>query len=66
MNFTLECNTFGKLILSNAQGERFEGVVPVRTFPIQAPEEGISLVSLDGHEVGWLNHLSDATPKRSR
>jgi hypothetical protein len=63
MNFTLEQNAFGKLILSNAQGERFEGVVPVRTFPIQAPEEGISLVSLDGHEVGWLNHLSDATPQ---
>ena len=61
MNFTLERNPFGKLILSNAQGERFEGVVPVRTFPIQAPEEGISMVSLDGHEVGWLDHLNDAT-----
>ena len=61
MNFTLERNAYGKLILSNTQGERFEGVVPVRTFPIQAPEEGISMVSLDGHEVGWLDHLNDAT-----
>jgi hypothetical protein len=61
MNFTLERNAFGKLILSNAQGERFEGVVPVRTFPIQAPEEGISLVSLDG-----LTTSATQRPKHSR
>ena len=35
--FTLERTPFGKLVLTNAAGERFEGVVPVRAFPIQSP-----------------------------
>jgi hypothetical protein len=55
--FSLELTAFGKLILTNAQGQRFEGVVPVRAFPIQAPEEGVSLLDTAGHEVGWVPHL---------
>jgi len=54
----LERNAFGKLILTNAQGERFEDVVPVRAFPIQAPEDGISLVHPDGREVAWVTQLA--------
>jgi hypothetical protein len=34
-------------------------VVPVRAFPIQSPEDGISLVSTDGKEVAWVDLLSD-------
>ena len=60
--FSLERNAFGKLMLTNAQGERFVGVMPVRAFPIQSPEDGIALVSLDGHEVGWVDRL-DAVPE---
>ncbi len=57
--FTLERTPFGKLVLINESGERFEGVVPVRAFPIQSPEDGISLVSTDGKEVAWVDLLSD-------
>ena len=57
--FALERDAFGKLVLTSPLGERFEGVVPVRAFPIQAPEDGISLVNLDGEEVGWVDGLSD-------
>lgn len=57
--FTLERDTFGKLVLTSPTGERFQGVVPVRAFPIQAPEDGISLVNLDGEEVGWVDGLGD-------
>ena len=60
--FALERNPSGKLILTDDSGERFEGVVPVRAFPIQSPEDGISLVSTDGHEVGWVDRL-DALPE---
>lgn len=60
--FSLERDAFGKLILTNAQGERFDSVVPVRAFPIQSPEDGIALVSLEGHEVGWVDRL-DAVPE---
>ena len=33
--------------------------MPVRAFPIQSPERGISLMSSDGHEVAWVDALSD-------
>lgn len=57
--FQLECNTFGKLVLTTPAGQRFEGVVPVRAFPIQTPEQGISMVDAAGHEVAWIEALSD-------
>lgn len=57
--FVLERTPFGKLVLTNAAGERFDGVVPVRAFPIQAPQDGISLVHTDGHEVAWVDRLTD-------
>jgi hypothetical protein len=57
--FTLQRNAFGALVLTDAQGQVFEGVVPVRAFPIQSPEDGISLVSTDGHEVAWIDLLAD-------
>jgi hypothetical protein len=56
--FTLLRNPFGKLVLTNAQGDSFEGVVPVRAFPIQSPDDGISMVSSEGHEVAWIDQLS--------
>ena len=57
--FSLERTPFGKLVLINAQGQRFDAVVPVRAFPIQAPEEGVSVLDTDGHEVAWVPHLAD-------
>lgn len=57
--FQLRRNTFGRLVLTNAAGEVFEGVVPVRAFPIQAPESGLALMHQDGHEVAWIEQLSD-------
>lgn len=56
--FTLTRNAFGALELTDAQGQTFAGVVPVRAFPIQSPEDGISLVSTDGHEVAWIDQLA--------
>ena len=43
----------------------YEGVVPVRAFPISAPEEGVSLLGEDGHELRWINRLSDL-PEETR
>ena len=57
--FALERNPFGKLILINSAGQRYEGVVPVRAFPIQSPDDGISIVNLDGEEVGWVDRIAD-------
>jgi hypothetical protein len=64
--FTLERNAFGKLVLTTAQGARHEGVVPVRAFPVQSPDDGIAMVSLEGHEVAWIDALGDlAEPAQS-
>ena len=57
--FTLIRNPFGRLFLTTSTGEVVDGVVPVRAFPIQSPEIGISLVHTDGHEVAWVDHLAD-------
>lgn len=56
--FPLQRDAFGKLIWMTADSQRFEGVVPIRAFPIQSPEVGISLVNLDGQEVAWIEELS--------
>jgi hypothetical protein len=57
--FSLHRNSFGKLVLTNADGEQFEGVSPVRAFPIQSPDRGISLVLSDGREIAWIDALAD-------
>lgn len=60
-NFTLTRNSFGKLVFSSPEGVH-EGVVPVRAFPIAAPETGIALVDVDGHELAWIDRLADLPP----
>ncbi|WP_395823552.1 DUF1854 domain-containing protein [Collimonas sp.] len=58
-DFTLSRNAFGKLVFTAANGDRFEGVVPVRAFPIGAPDVGIALVNADGRELAWITCLTD-------
>ena len=60
INFTLVREPSGALLLTAADGTRHPGVVPVRAFPLAAPDEGISLVSTSGHEVGWITDLQAA------
>jgi len=57
--FQLQRDSFGRLVLTGGNGERHEGVTPVRAFPIAAPDEGISLVNFEGHEVGWADRIAD-------
>lgn len=55
---TLKRNAYGKLVLTLVDGQVRTGVVPVRAFPIQAPERDISLLDADGHEVAWVDELA--------
>ena len=59
MSFQLQRTPFGKLVLTNAEGEVFEGVVPVRAFPVQSPDDGIGMVSTEGREVAWIDKLGE-------
>lgn len=60
--FELQRNSFGRLVLTLADGTVHEGVVPVRAFPLAAPEEGVSLVSGEGREVAWVPLLGELPP----
>lgn len=57
-NFILFRNIAGRLVFKS-NDETHEGVVPVRAFPIAAPEECISLIGTDGHELVWIEKLAD-------
>ena len=60
--FELTRNPFGRLVLTTTDGNVHEGVAPVRAFPVQAPDDGIALVSADGKEVGWIDRIEDLPP----
>lgn len=64
-DFKLHRNSFGRLVLTDASGNIHEGVVPIHPFPISAPSEGLALVSSDGHELVWIDHL-DSLPGNTR
>lgn len=57
-NFALTRNAFGKLVLT-IEGRIYEGVIPTLAFPITAPQEGLALMSADGHEALWIDSLTD-------
>lgn len=58
-DFQLTRNSFGKLVLTAADGEVHAGVIPVHAFPVSAPEENVALVTSDGHELAWIERLAD-------
>lgn len=55
--FQLERQDSGRMLFIGADGEQHVGVVPVRAFPVAAPDEGVSLVNSQGHEVAWIEQL---------
>ena len=57
-DWTLERDPQGPLRLTTADGQAHHGVLPVRAFPLAAPDEGLSLVGSDGHELLWIERLS--------
>jgi hypothetical protein len=58
-DYQLRRNAFGRLVFIGADGVEQEGVVPVRAFPIADPEQGIALVDPHGHELAWIDRLTD-------
>lgn len=59
-DFQLTRNPAGRLVLTR-EGERHEDVLPVRSYPIAAPDECVSLLSAEGHEIAWIERL-DSLP----
>ena len=64
--FNLTRNAFGALAFTTSDGQLHSGVQPVRAFPIQAPNDGISLINREGKEVAWIDRLDEvAEPAQS-
>ena len=57
-DFQLHRDQFGRLIFTSRDGETQEAL-PVRAFPIGAPDEGIALVDPHGHELAWIERLDE-------
>jgi hypothetical protein len=57
VDFQLTHNLAGRLVFTASDGKISEGVYPVRAYPISAPEDGLSLLGEDGHELAWIASL---------
>ncbi|MBN8754044.1 MULTISPECIES: DUF1854 domain-containing protein [Variovorax] len=62
-SFELERDALGRLVLTDAQGERHVGIVPVRAFPLSAPGHGVSLVGGEGRELVWIDSVDQLPPQ---
>lgn len=58
LDFELSRDAYGRLVLTRGRA-RYESVVPVRSFPITAPNGGIALVGLQGTELAWIERPDD-------
>lgn len=61
MDFQLTRNQAGKLVLTLTDGAVHEGVLPVRAFPVHAPNDFVALVGTEGKELVWIDRLEDLT-----
>src|SRR3954463_13900111 len=61
--FRLERNKFGRLVLIDAQGQRHEGIEPVRAFPLSDPRKFVSLCDVHGSEIVALQNLDELAPQ---
>ncbi|MEX2140341.1 MAG: DUF1854 domain-containing protein [Pirellulales bacterium] len=49
----------GRLVFRDGVGSEHVDVTPVRGFPISDPDYGVSICDADGHELLWIERLSD-------
>jgi hypothetical protein len=57
-DFRLEHDSFGRLVLTMADGTRHVGVHPVRGFPISDPQRGLALCNAQGRELIWIDDIA--------
>ena len=64
-DFELRCSPLGVWSVTLDDGSVHERVVVVRAFPIAAPTESVSILSVEGRELVWVDRL-DALPAAQR
>lgn len=58
----LERHAHERLVFVDARGVRHEDIDVVRAFPVTAPSGAVSLVSVDGDELAWIESLAEVAP----
>jgi hypothetical protein len=58
----LEMSRAGRLRVTTPDGTMHDPALVVRAFPISSPDQGFSLMSADGHELAWIEHLDTLEP----
>ena len=58
----LERNPLGCWVWTDTQGLRHEPVTVVRAYPVTAPEQGVGIMSAEGHELAWFERLDQVAP----
>ncbi|MEY4284243.1 MAG: hypothetical protein RL111_918 [Pseudomonadota bacterium] len=56
-DWTVVRNELGRWCYIDAQGQRHEPVTVARAFPIAQPDQLISILDADGHELAWIDDL---------
>ena len=56
----------GRLVLTDEAGVEHVGAVPVRAFPLAAPDESLAIVGATGRELAWVERFDqlDAATRR--
>jgi hypothetical protein len=60
--YDLHHDAWGRLVLIDADGQRYVGVEPVHAFPVSDPDHWISICDGQGHEVVVIEDLASLPP----
>jgi hypothetical protein len=55
----LQRDDFGHWVLVLPDGTRHCPVSAQRSYPVTAPEAGVALMDLEGHELAWIDSMAD-------
>ena len=65
--FDLQRDAFGRWVLEMPDGTRHVPVTALRAYPVSAPNSGVALMDVDGHEIVWIDELAQLeAPLRSK
>lgn len=59
LDWNLSRDPAGILLVTDAHGASQQVNMVVRAYPISAPDEGVSILGSDGHELAWIANLQE-------
>jgi len=60
--FDLQRDDFGHWVLVMSDGVRHSPVTALRAYPVTSPDGGVALMDAEGHELAWIDALTDLSP----